>query len=498
MVWVMFVLCGAAAMAAIIQDPAATVQGCSYVAWEAEDANSLTVGNSTKSAWTIAQSSTATKAVPPYVFEDSLNYYGTGYLFASEKSYATDGSNYATYYVTFTVPGSYLLFARLASYDQAASVGGGDSIYLPAEVDGFLPSGASATVNMSGGSSGPYRDDNLGSNLFLYWEWFSINNTHIQVTPEQLAATGEYVFELRVATREGGFAFDRMMAIAAESFDPITSADLDSIVTMYEQPWGENPADGATNVELSPTLSWNGHVDPNFPDLLNSSVKKYYVYMSQTPGGAVSLAGQVVVSGTDPAASFVVGTTLEYDAVYSWQIEEGLDNGLGGVYAAGDPNNVSGPVWSFETITANPTVWAGMNVVAYLENGTAAVNLAAAIEWFNTPSTIEWSVVSMPDGAPEGSIQFSSASIEDPTVTISYAGKPYVLNLRATDVIGNFAEDTMQIDVYADSCIAAQNILHYQPMTGDLDRDCNIDLDDFAAMAANWLEHDFLTAYVLY
>jgi hypothetical protein len=136
--------------------------------------------------------------------------------------------------------------------------------------------------------------------------------------------------------------------------------------------------------------------------------------------------------------------------------------------------------------------------VTWLEAGTATVQLDAAITWFHPQSTIEWSVVSQPAGAPEGSIQFNSTTLEDPTVTINYIGKPYVLKVKGTDTTGASSEDTMQIDVYADSCVAAQNILGYRSNVADFNRDCRVNLDDFSVLAANWLEQDFLLEDYLY
>ena len=46
---------------------------------------------------------------------------------------------------------------------------------------------------------------------------------------------------------------------------------------------------------------------------------------------------------------------LEQAAVVKWQVEEVLDDGFSG-YPAGDPNNVMGPVWSFTTASATPSI----------------------------------------------------------------------------------------------------------------------------------------------
>jgi len=56
----------------------------------------------------------------------------------------------------------------------------------------------------------------------------------------------------------------------------------------------------------------------------------------------------------------------------------------------------------------------------------------------------------------------------------------------------------MEIHVYADSCIAAQNILGYQPIPGDLNNDCQVNIADLAIFSFNWLKESFLLENYLY
>jgi hypothetical protein len=123
-----------------------------------------------------------------------------------------------------------------------------------------------------------------------------------------------------------------------------------------------NPQDDATDVALDATLQWNAAPDPANTAQTDPLVKKHYVWMDTDNADDdpnLYLAGQITVTDwTGRAASFVPSGAfaLNYDQSVSWQIEEGLDNGLGGVYAPGDPNNWRGPIWSFATVLSLPSI----------------------------------------------------------------------------------------------------------------------------------------------
>jgi hypothetical protein len=241
--------------------------------------------------------------------------------------------------------------------------------------------------------------------------------------------------------------------------------------------------------------------DPNAYDPIpNPAITGHYVYLSPAndpvlPTTPVFVPADADSSGqVDEIASYALSSTLEKDATYYWRVDESL----GASGPGDDPNLIKGVVWNFLTEVTIPVVDAGRNVATYLEEGTATVQLDPDIDWFNPQSQLLWSVVSQPAGAPEGSVQFDSASIENPTVTINYAGKPYVLKLWALDTKGGFAEDTLQIDVYADSCQAARNVLGYQAIAADINKDCRVNIDDLSLLAADWLEQNFLLNNYLY
>jgi len=76
-------------------------------------------------------------------------------------------------------------------------------------------------------------------------------------------------------------------------------------------------------------------------------------------------------------------------------------------------------------------------------------------------------------------------------VTLSATGQ-YVLQLEASD--GEYTGvDTVTINVYNDSCEAAQSVPGYEPLVGDLNGDCLVDDADLVLLEEHWLEDNSLT-----
>lgn len=143
-----------------------------------------------------------------------------------------------------------------------------------------------------------------------------------------------------------------------------------------------SPLDGEMGVAASSLLQWNVGDDPNeFADVQPwAAVAGYYVYVG---------------SGTDPNLYLQTPTALptattSYDAglvkdqAYFWQIEETFDNGLGGVYGPGDPNNVLSSVWSFETELTVPVITQQPAALTRADEG-AVVELSVVVDSATTP-----------------------------------------------------------------------------------------------------------------
>jgi len=155
------------------------------------------------------------------------------------------------------------------------------------------------------------------------------------------------------------------------------------------------------------------------------------------------------------------------------------------VGSANDP--VFGPIFSFIADNLAPRVNAGPDIVTWLQNGVRTGNLDATVI-DEDAFTAKWTVVSAPDGAAAPVIQTPTA--EDTAVTLSATGR-YVLQLQASD--GEYiGSDTVTIDVYTDSCQAAQAVPGYQPLAGDLNGDCRVDDADLTLLQENWLRDNSL------
>ncbi|MFH1718767.1 MAG: hypothetical protein ABIF19_15535, partial [Planctomycetota bacterium] len=130
---------------------------------------------------------------------------------------------------------------------------------------------------------------------------------------------------------------------------------------------------------------------------------------------------------------------------------------------------------------------AGANIVTWLQDGPRTGSLDATII-DDDAYTVQWTVVSEPNA---GDAVIQTANAEDTSVTVSAVGQ-YVLQLEASD--GEYSSsDTVTINVYNDSCQAAQSLPNYQPLVGDLNGDCKVDDADMALLQENWLKDNSLT-----
>ena len=154
----------------------------------------------------------------------------------------------------------------------------------------------------------------------------------------------------------------------------------------------------------------------------------------------------------------------------------------------GDPNDpVFGPIFTFLSDNMAPRVNAGVDVVTWLQDGLRTGDLDGAVT-DEDAYTVLWTVVSEPN---VGDAVIQDAVAEDTTVTFAAPGE-YVLQLEASD--GEYTgSDTVTINVYNDSCEAAQSMPGYEPLVGDLNGDCRVDDIDMALLEENWLEDNSLT-----
>ena len=150
-------------------------------------------------------------------------------------------------------------------------------------------------------------------------------------------------------------------------------------------------------------------------------------------------------------------------------------------YAPGaeDPNYG----WVFDFLVDNlpPVVRAADDVTTWLVDGSRELAISATVD-DSDPTTTVWTVVSEPN---EGTAVIADAAQLDTTVTLTEIGT-YVLQIEASD--GEYSDsDTVTINVFANSCLAAQSLPDYVPIPGDLNLDCVVDQADIDLLLEQWL-----------
>jgi len=234
-----------------------------------------------------------------------------------------------------------------------------------------------------------------------------------------------------------------------------------------------NPADGATVPPGEVVLSWT-MLDP----LLAGDTVTVDVYFTDdldallyfTDPAAIQLVSMQDVS------SVVVQTQAKKR--YYWAVDSYVFPGVAPVY---------GPIFSFTVDNLSPRVDAGADIATWLQDGARTGNLDATVI-DEEATSVQWSVVSEPN---EGNAVIEDGNSEDTSITLSAVGE-YVLQLLASD--GEYTgSDTVTINVYNDSCQAAQSLPDYEPIVGDLNGDCRVDDLDMALLEENWLKDNSLT-----
>ena len=144
----------------------------------------------------------------------------------------------------------------------------------------------------------------------------------------------------------------------------------------------------------------------------------------------------------------------------------------------------------------SPTVDAGADMISW--SGQAVTMDPNVVEkegsdW--TSLTYLWTAV------PDDGVEFSDPDALAPSVTITKAtDNPSIVTLTlAVNNVGRIeppVEDTMTIDVYDDSCLAAEaaGLAVIDPT--DFDGNCITNFADFAVMATTWLDDYTLTGPV--
>ena len=156
----------------------------------------------------------------------------------------------------------------------------------------------------------------------------------------------------------------------------------------------------------------------------------------------------------------------------------------------GDP--IEGPLCKFHTTNDAPvSVKVGGDAITW-SGTTGQIQLDASVDDDGEP-TLTWSA------DPATGVVFDpNEFVEDPAVIITkVTDNPSVvtLTLSAQDAVSS-DEDTMTIKVYDTACLAAIGEGEEYDR-GDFDADCDTDLEDYAAIAEEWLVYNELTTSIV-
>ncbi|MBE0535138.1 MAG: LamG domain-containing protein [Phycisphaerae bacterium] len=265
------------------------------------------------------------------------------------------------------------------------------------------------------------------------------------------------------------------------------------------------PDINGANVPVDVTLQWT------YSDQADVQVDSYTIYLDANrqlvsepnlPGepmlldGTGNATGILPAGASDPSAAYAY-TGLAMDSIYYWRVVANVrEPNAVNPEIYDEPAVVYSPIWSFSTVTTGPAVYAGQNVLTWLEAGLASIVPNATVsDETNDLDVVLWSVVEQP---LDSTVDISAAGEVNPVITFDTTGV-YLLNLWAADLAGNTAEGTVQIVVYADSCQAAKNNPSgYTPLQYDFNNDCRQDMTDLAMFAESWLQDNNLKENLLY
>lgn len=188
---------------------------------------------------------------------------------------------------------------------------------------------------------------------------------------------------------------------------------------------------------------------------------------------------------------------LEAFKTYYWKVD---------VYdSSRTPSLTEGMIWEFTTDNAPPIANAGPDQYVWLNNAgdpeSATVHLDGSVTDDGLPDgylTRLWTQTAGPVEVidPNGVIVATQkvANTDSITLVIPALGTyQFVLTGNDGAITGS---DTVQVVVAADPCAAAQAKPDYEPIPGDFNGDCYVDIRDLSVFTAHWLECNSLASCV--
>lgn len=197
-------------------------------------------------------------------------------------------------------------------------------------------------------------------------------------------------------------------------------------------------------------------------------------------------ADSITLSALPPPITLLPGIQ------YFWRVDCTDPN------SGGNPVTTLGDVWTFSTRDDNPPIVdAGANQYLWIDmndgdNDPTKVTFTldgTLIDDGQSPVTTQWSLI-YSEQDPATVVNIISPAAVDTMVTINGTGF-YRFQLQAEDAYA-LVSDTVEVIVYGSACEAAKgdpaDHYHTYAFIGDVNNDCQIDLEDLAIVAATWLD----------
>ncbi len=224
------------------------------------------------------------------------------------------------------------------------------------------------------------------------------------------------------------------------------------------------PADGSTVSATLDLLQWT-LPEPNVPgDIVTCDV-----YFGTEPN--LLLMSKIVANQSVES----VLVDIDVSEQYYWQITT-YKNGL---------EDVMGPFFTFNTFNLTPEVDAGEDSQTWWTDPPRQVTMSPTVtdDGLVAPLTYNWTIVTdANDSNPSG---FINPAVKNAVAELKETGI-YVLQLEVYD--GEYTvTDTVQVTVFADSCSYAAAQPGFEWLPGDINRDCEVDLEDLAELTGTWL-----------
>ncbi|HML74514.1 MAG TPA: immunoglobulin domain-containing protein [Anaerohalosphaeraceae bacterium] len=184
-----------------------------------------------------------------------------------------------------------------------------------------------------------------------------------------------------------GTGADRMVWV-----DDIYMMDGESLINPAGVYGAHNPtpANGAVNVSLNQSLSWNVGVNPADSTQPNPDIAKHYLYFVEKNEPNFIGTNPIVVPRSGGASDTVnPPIALKRDKTYYWRVDESVKNS-----APSDVNTITGPVWKFETLKSVPVIDVQPKDTIADLGGTADMTLVVTSEttahyyWYKTSDAV--------------------------------------------------------------------------------------------------------------